>query len=221
MPQPILTKRQRQRRQHEEIVEDILTIARQMMLADGVAALSFNAIARQLGMQPPSLYTYFASKEAIYDESFRRGFLEFGRRMNERPDADGPLAPNFRSAFVAYMQFGYENRDLFELMFQRPAPGFTPSAASMAVSLGQLAESRRQLSEALAQVGGSLPITVDEAGDLVIAMMYGITAMHLANNPELPVGEGRFGRLIDQAIDLFLSAWQVDKGISSSQGGTK
>ncbi len=53
MIEPILTRRQRQRRQHEEVVEEILAIARRMMQAEGVAALNFNAIARQLGMQPP------------------------------------------------------------------------------------------------------------------------------------------------------------------------
>jgi len=211
MIEPILTRRQRQRRQHEEVVEEILAIARRMMQAEGVAALNFNAIARQLGMQPPSLYTYFASKEAIYDELFRRGYLAFGERMNQRPGAAGSPVEQVRSAFLAYMEFGYENRDLFELMFQRPAPGFTPSEASMAVSLGQLAEARRQLGAALAQAGVTLPVSLEEAGDLVIAMMYGVTAMHLANNPELPVGEGRFGRLVDHAVDLFVTAWQLDQ----------
>jgi len=211
MIEPILTRRQRQRRQHEEVVEEILAIARRMMQAEGVAALNFNAIARQLGMQPPSLYTYFASKEAIYDELFRRGYLAFGQRMNQRPAAAGSPVEQFRSAFLAYMEFGYENRDLFELMFQRPVPGFTPSEASMAVSLGQLAEAQRQLGAALAQAGVTLPVSVEEAGDLVIAMMYGVTAMHLANNPELPVGEGRFGRLVDHAVDLFVTAWQLDQ----------
>ncbi len=211
MIEPILTRRQRQRRQHEEVVEEILAIARRMMQAEGVAALNFNAIARQLGMQPPSLYTYFASKEAIYDELFRRGYLTFGQRMNQRPAATGSPVEQLRSAFLAYMEFGYENRDLFELMFQRPVPGFTPSAESMAVSLGQLAEAQRQLGAALAQAGVTLPVSLEEAGDLVIAMMYGVTAMHLANNPELPVGEGRFGRLADHAVDLFVTAWQLER----------
>src|SRR5690606_37845048 len=181
--QPILTSKQRRALHHEAVVEDILTIAREMMQADGVAALSFNAIARRLGMQPPSLYTYFESKDAIYDELFRRGFEEFGRRMHDRPDAAAPIVENLRSAFTAYMRFGLENRDLFELMFQRPVPGFVPSAQSMETSLTHLATSRTELGAALAQAGVDLRLPVEEAGDLLIAMMYGITALHLANNP--------------------------------------
>lgn len=208
--QTIPTAKQRRARYHEAVVEDILAIAREMMKTDGVAALSFNAIARRLGMQPPSLYTYFESKEAIYDELFRRGFIEFGQQMQARPDTEGTIAENLHSAILAYMHFGLENRDLFELMFQRPTPGFVPSEKSMEVSLGRLAEARGELSAALARAGADLPVTIDEASDLLIAMMYGITALHLANDPELPIGEGRFGRLVEQAVALFLRAWNLN-----------
>ncbi len=63
------------------MIDNILSIAREMMRADGVAALSLNGIARRLGMTPPALYTYFDSKHAIYDALFKIGFEEFGRRM--------------------------------------------------------------------------------------------------------------------------------------------
>ncbi|MBK7920348.1 MAG: TetR/AcrR family transcriptional regulator [Chloroflexi bacterium] len=122
----------------EETIEKILTIAREEMQAEGVAALSLGTIARRLGMRPPSLYTYFDSKHAIYDELFRRGFLEFGRRMSERPYQDGTLRENLESLVTTYMRFAQENQDLYQLMFQRPVPGFVPSEKSMAVSLGQL-----------------------------------------------------------------------------------
>ncbi len=37
--------------------------------------------------------------------------------------------------------------------------------------------------------------------------MHGITAQHMANEPELPVGEGRFGSLLPAALDLLKRAW--------------
>ncbi len=43
--------------------------------------------------------------------------------------------------------------------------------------------------------------------DLVIALVHGLTEMHLANNPELPVGQGRYGKLGPAAIDLLMTAW--------------
>ena len=153
---------------------------------NGVAALSFNAIARQLGMKPPSLYTYFPSKDAIYDELFRRGFIEFGNRMRSRPNINGPFANSLRSAFETYLTFAQENPDLYQIMFQRPVPGFEPSDASMAVSQSRLAEGRRQL-QALIELGAVAPSCgLDEASDLVIGLMHGLTELHLANNPDLP-----------------------------------
>ena len=50
-------------------------------------------------------------------------------------------------------------------------------------------------------------IPVERAYDLFLAMTNGITTQHLANEPHLPVGEGRFGGLIPDAIRLFQAAW--------------
>jgi AcrR family transcriptional regulator len=207
MSDSIPTRKQRRRRYRENLIEDILTIARQMMKADGVAALNFNGIARQLGMRPPSLYTYFDSKDAIYDELFRRGFEEFGRKMEARPHQDGSFTDNLRSAILTYMTFAYENPDLFQLMFQRPVPGFVPSEESMAVSLSNLARGREQMRAILVSGEIAFDLPLEEANDLAISMMYGLTELHLANNPELPPGQGRFGQLIEPAVQLFLEAW--------------
>jgi AcrR family transcriptional regulator len=208
---PILKQKDRRQLNREAVIEDILTIAREMMQAEGVAALSFNAIARRLGMKPPSLYTYFDSKDAIYDMLFRRGFEEFGRRVRERPDRDGSVEENLASAITNYMSFAQENPDLYQLMFQRPVPGFEPSEESMAVSLGVLQGSIEEMAQIIAQ--GEIDtkgIPLDEGHDLVIALMHGLTELHLANNPDLPVGEGRFGKLVDHAVKLIMDAWSLD-----------
>lgn len=200
-----LTRREQVR---EETIEQILSIAREEMQAEGVAALSLGTIARRLGMRTPSLYTYFDSKHAIYDALFRRGFLEFGRCMDERPYQDGTLRQNLESLMTTYMRFAQENQDLYQLMFQRPVPGFVPSEESMAVSLGQLNASKEQFAYLLEGEDNTLTIPFEEARDLVIAFEHGLTEMHLANNPDLPVGEGRFGQLIPQAVQILLDAWQ-------------
>jgi len=208
MPDSLPTLKQRRRRYRDEIIEDVLNLARAMMRKEGVAALSFNAIARQLGMQPPSLYHYFDSKNAIYDELFRRGFQEFGRRMSEQLDQTGSLPEKLQSAMETYLRFAQENPDLYQLMFQRPVPDFVPSTASMAVSLSVLGEAQTQFAATLRSEELDLQLPVGEALDLVIALQHGLTELHLANNPQLPVGQGRFGKLIPQAVQLLLAAWQ-------------
>lgn len=200
-----LTRRERRR---QETIEEILTIAREEMRAHGVAGLRLGVIARRLRMKTPSLYTYFESKDAIYDELFRRGFLAFGERMAQRPQQGGPIRASLQSALETYMRFAQENPELYQLMFQRPVPGFVPSEESMAVSLAVLAEGQAELEAVVGrgELAPDLPLT--EARDLFIALQHGLTELHLANNPELPVGEGRFGKLVPQAVQLLLDAWQ-------------
>lgn len=202
---PPLTWRERKR---QETIERILAIAREEMRAEGVAALSLGSIARRLGMRTPSLYNYFDSKHAIYDELFRRGFLEFGRYMDNRPDQDAPLRDNLISAMSTYMRFAQENPELYQLMFQRPVPGFVPSDASMAVSLARLESARTQFSVVFTSGELETNLPFDEARDIYIALQHGMTELHLANNPELSIGQGRFGKLVEQAVQLILDAWQ-------------
>ena len=192
----------------QDTIEEILRIAREEMKKVGVAALSLGVIARRLGMKTPSLYTYFDSKNALYDELFRRGFLEFGHWIDERLHQDGSLRENLESAIETYMRFAQINPDLFQLMFQRPVPDFVPSATSMAVSLARLEKSRTQFAHIFENGELSTTLPFEEARDIFIALQYGLTELHLANNPELPVGEGRFGKLIPQAVQMLLDAWQ-------------
>ena len=63
----------RRTRRRQETIEEILEVAIELMETEGVAALSLSAVARRLGMQPPSLYQYFPSKMAIFDALFQRG----------------------------------------------------------------------------------------------------------------------------------------------------
>ncbi len=200
----------RRDRIRNETIEEILDIARDEMRQHGVAALTMSAIAKRMGIQPPSLYNYFDGKEAIYDELFRRGFLAFRAWIEEHTASGGPLREQLRSHLIAYQRFALQNPELYQLMFQRPVPGFEPSEESMEVSLGLLQEMRHELGSLLESEDLHTGIAVDAACDLIISMQYGITEMHLSNHPHLPVGEGRFGRLVEPAVGLFLKAWQEE-----------
>lgn len=208
--QPISIK-QRRRRNREEIIEDILQIARDMMRTNGATSLNFNAIARQLGIQPPSLYTYFESKHAIYDELFRRGWTLFQQRSEEPILMEGTLREKMIRFFELYMGFAQENPDYYQIMFQRPVPDFVPSDESMALSFAALSRFTKYLQYVLESEGINPGIPYEQARDIIIALNHGLTEQHLANNPELPVGEGRYGGLIHQAVDVLLNAWSTKK----------
>lgn len=191
----------------QESIEEILQIAREEMQEKGVAALSLGEIARRMGIRTPSLYNYFPSKDAIYDELFRRGYAQFARILTESKQQSGSVPERLTRMFEDYMRFAQENPDLYQIMFQRPVPGFEPSEESYAVSLNMLAAGRAEVKAILDSGALKFDLPVEEAMDLVIALMHGLTEMHLANNPKLPVGQGRYGKLCPAAIDLLMAAW--------------
>src|ERR1700734_1827894 len=73
--------RDRRHDRPEAAKQEILDIAWSMVRADGLAALSLRALAHAVDMEPQSLYTYFASKNALYDRMFADGNRELARRF--------------------------------------------------------------------------------------------------------------------------------------------
>jgi hypothetical protein len=80
----------------------------------------------------------------------------------------------------------------------------------MAFSLDSLNRGRTEMAEMFAEIEIDTGLPIEKAMDLTIAMTHGLTAQHMANEPHLPVGQGRYGRLIPQAIALFKAAWGSD-----------
>ena len=144
-----LTPKERRRRNREEMMENILEVARTLMRENGVAALSLNEIARRLGMKTPSLYVYYSNKMALYDALFRRGIELFAGYVAQGTADGRPVIEQIRGAMEAYMSFAIENPELYQLVFERPVPGFVPSEESMRASLGLLGTGRDQLARAL------------------------------------------------------------------------
>src|ERR1700728_2732591 len=83
-------RRDRRHDRHEATKQEILDQAWSMVRADGLAALSLRALAHAVDMEPQSLYTYFASKNALYDSMFADGNRELASRFSR---AEFPADP--------------------------------------------------------------------------------------------------------------------------------
>jgi AcrR family transcriptional regulator len=71
-PAPLVTAPEarvaRRERRRERSREEILDAARRVLLRDGLAATTLDAVAREVGVSKTSLYYYFASKDALFFE---------------------------------------------------------------------------------------------------------------------------------------------------------
>jgi AcrR family transcriptional regulator len=183
-------RRDRRHHRHEATKQEILDTAWSMVRADGLAALSLRALAHAVDMEPQSLYTYFASKNALYDRMFADGNQELARRFAEAEIPD-ELCAALRAGARLFVEFANQDQARYQLLFQRTIPGFQPSRESYAIAVEVFATGRAILSRA--------GLRDDADFDLWTALVAGLASQQLANEP----GGDRYIRLIDDAVTMF------------------
>jgi AcrR family transcriptional regulator len=159
---------------------------------EGLAGLSLRDLARRAGITTPTVYAYFDSKNAIYDDMFGQAARQFASRMAEPHDGDDPrevLAATARR----FAGFCASDPVRYQLLFQRTLPGFVPSAESYAPAVDALGVLR----EVLVRNG----ITEPRHLDLATALVTGLVDQQVSNDP----GGDRWIRLIDESVDMFLA----------------
>ena len=168
---------------------EILAAAWSICREHGLAALSLREIGERVGMRAPSLYSYFESKDAIYDAMFAEGQAELAAQL-ETLNADGPVRQVIRAGTRAFFEFCVSDPIRYQLMFQRTLPGFEPSPASYALAVANL----ETLSSRLVSAGVTDPRHVD----LWTAVVTGLTDQQISNDP----GGDRWARLLDETVEL-------------------
>jgi AcrR family transcriptional regulator len=183
-------RRDRRHHRHEATKQEILDTAWSMVRADGLAALSLRALAHAVDMEPQSLYTYFASKNALYDHMFADGNQELARRF-AAAGIPGELRAALRAVARLFVEFAAADQARYQLLFLRTIPGFQPSPESYARAVEILASGRAILTRA--------GLRDDADFDLWTALVAGLASQQLANDP----GGDRYIRLIDDAVTMF------------------
>jgi AcrR family transcriptional regulator len=145
-------------------------------------------------MAAPSLYSYFASKNALYDAMYADGWRAL--LAGDPP----PSGPDLRAVLVGgakrFATFAAEDPVRHQLLNQRTVPGFEPSPESYAIA-----------QEAYDWMNAPLLAIADltqEDLDLLVAVFLGLINQQLANEP----GGTRWFALIDDAADLLLPRLQ-------------
>jgi len=185
-----------------EKIARIVASAWALAREDGIAGVSLHGLARVVGMRQPSLYVYFDSKNALYDAMFADG----NRQLLERLDAV-TFSPEPREALKqwlhAFAMFGSEDSELYQLLFHRPVPGFTPSAESYA-----LAEQVLGRAYTLMRAAG-----ITEQGDLdcLVAITAGVTDAQISNDPGGDRWLRHLNRLVDLVVDDAIARGEPDE----------
>lgn len=206
-------KPDRRARRRQETIREILDIARDVMTEQGVNGLSLAEVARRLGVQPPSLYKYFPSLMAIYDALFLEGQRENLAVMRAAMGRGEPGLEALVAGLEASGRWGLANRAVAELLFWRPVPSFRPSPEAFAVSMEMVELQRHALADAVSR--GELGPAANEEGAiyLVSTLIAGVLGQAIANEPDVPWGEGRFSSVFPRLMRLLPAAFPLDDAI--------
>ena len=202
-----LSPAERRQRNRQEMLDAILLHARQIMREEGVAALRLRELARRLRFTVQALYKYYPSKSALYDALFREGIRIAAARWNDVLITSESFWDKLEAGLVVFIQFAHEYPELSELAFSRPVPGFVPSEESMEESHRLLQTFDVLIEEAIASGELSADVSPTDVRNLYLSMLDGMVRQHIANEPETPVGAGRYSGLVPAAIALFRRAW--------------
>lgn len=157
----------------------------------GLAGLSLRHLAGQAGITTPTIYSYFASKDDIYDAMFEEAAHDFERHVSA-PGTAGTPRDALAEGLHRFIQFCTEDVVRYQLLFEGTIPGFRPSPEAYAPAVRALDTARASL----ASNGVDDPRHLD----LWTALATGVVSQQIANDP----GGDRWTRLADEAVAMFL-----------------
>jgi AcrR family transcriptional regulator len=176
---------------HEATKARILDAAWALAREHGLAGISLRDLAAAVDLRQPSLYSYFESKNALYDAMFAQGYQQL---LDAVADVElvGDAEQQLRQMARTFVGLATEDMTRAQLLFLPTLPDFEPSAESYALAVEFLEQGRAALTAA----GLDRP----EDLDLYTALTGGLVSQQLANDP----GGTRWMGLIDEAMDMYL-----------------
>jgi AcrR family transcriptional regulator len=139
----------------------ILDAARELLAAEGQAALTVRRIASVAGGSTMNVYSRFGGKDGVVDALLIEGFEQLADVMRRVRTTDRPIADLERCA-RAYREFALSHRTHYELMFDGIVPGFAKSeraGETARAALGMLAgRVERAMAAGLLRAGDPLAV---------------------------------------------------------------
>lgn len=183
---------------------DVIRAAIDLIAREGAPALGINRVARELGIQPPSMYHHVRSHEDLVRLVAIEGWRRLGAELADRPPSSD-TAQSIEALASVFRRFVKNNRDLYRIMaetrFEQNDTEFEPVAAGIL----------RDFAAVLAPFDYG-PADLVHAIRALRAALHGFVSLEIA---------GQFG--MPQSIDASF-AWLVERlktAIGPNSGGRK
>ncbi|MGH8937584.1 MAG: TetR/AcrR family transcriptional regulator [Acidimicrobiia bacterium] len=116
--------RHRARKGEGELLRDEILDAAEQLLAErgSVDAVSMRAVAARVGVTAPALYLHFADKDELFFSCCSRRFEEMAERLQAAAAGPGTIPERLRSIGEAYVRFGLERAEQYQVLFLGAPP---------------------------------------------------------------------------------------------------
>ncbi|WP_284745781.1 TetR/AcrR family transcriptional regulator [Amycolatopsis sp. RTGN1] len=192
----------------------LLLAAGQLLHEAQGGPVSTRAICERAGVQAPTLYHHFGSKQGLLDAVVNYGFTQYV----QAPEPGGDPVDRIRAGWDRHVGYGLENPQFYVLLYGQIEPGvpcnLTSSAEAMLLELftplardGRLrvdaAEAARQLAAANSGVTLSLIAEPEESRDLAMSAQVreAVLAGLLAERPAEGSSVGALAVALSTALE--------------------
>jgi len=112
-----MASKERILRLKDETRTNILAASIAIVKEEGWQALSMRKIADKIEYTAPIIYEYFSNKDAILNELTREGFVKLAKLMEKAISEHSEPAKQLEAMWLAYWNFAFENKELYQVMF--------------------------------------------------------------------------------------------------------
>src|SRR6202049_110098 len=192
-----------------ETRDRLLLAAAELMHQSGEPTVSTRAVCERAGVEAPTLYHHFGSKQGLIDAVVQHGFNQY---VQPEPDQDGALDPidAIRRGWDRHVRFGLENPRFYALLYGNVERGRPCAITSPALA---------RLTDLLtvAAKAGQLRVAPAEAAAQLLAANVGVT-LSLIAQPEDATDLSLSDRVREAALAGVLAASHAGGGTSANEG---
>ena len=156
----------------------ILQEARNLLEGGGYAALSTRRIASAVGCTATSIYLHFKSKDSLIYALIDEGFEELNRRVLDVSRGEGDALHLLRDVAGAYVAFGLERPEYYEIMFMLRAEQMER------YPVDAYRRARRSL-DVFAELTALPPKEAARRGALVWSALHGLVSLLIAQRIDI------------------------------------
>jgi len=196
--------KERRTREREELRQRILMAARAIAREESWQALTMRKVAERIEYTPPTLYEYFASKDAMMEALLEEGYrllLEDIIQVRQQP---GTLEATMIGIGLAYWEFAWRYPELYQVMYGLDGVPFCEEHKPAIIE--QVMDVVIEVLRAF-EASGAMIASPDDTIDMMRAALHGLIALTMAGRIE--GGQERARRLAEGVLQSMIQSWQV------------